>query len=205
MDEVGDLSLDNQARILRAIELGTFRRIGGKQETQVAIRVLAATNKDLSAALRQGAFREDLYHRLSGFEIHIPPLRERPSDIPVLAEHFLQEARNRARRPLRGFSPQAIELLKARLWPGNVRELRNCILRAISVTNSDEIQPDDVQGDAGIALSEAGQQILSLAEVEKQHIVAALRRCGGSIREAAKLLQIGRSTLYVKIAEHGIK
>ncbi|HNT86510.1 MAG TPA: sigma 54-interacting transcriptional regulator, partial [Candidatus Hydrogenedentes bacterium] len=177
LDEVGDLSIENQARILRAIELGTFRRIGGKHEEKVRVRVIAATNKDLAAAIAQGQFRKDLYHRLSGFEIHIPPLRERPSDIPVLAEYFLQAARHKSKRPLRGFSPQAIELLKERLWPGNVRELRTCILRAVSVTGSEEIQPRDIQSGMAVAMSEDGQPMISLADMEKQYITTALRMC----------------------------
>ena len=206
LDEIGDLSFDNQARILRAIENGTFHRVGAREETCVDIRVIAATNKDVPTAIKEGLFRNDLYHRLNGFEIHIPSLRERPSDVPVLAEHFFQLDKNRAKRPLAGIAPEAIEHLQSRHWSGNVRELRNCIRRAVSVARHEMIRLDDV-----ISFSEASaahvpeDEPLSLEEVEKRHIAAILRQCGGNVRDAAKALRIGRSTLYKKIADYNIE
>ena len=203
LDEVGELCPEHQARLLRAIESGSFRRIGAEQETRVDIRVIAATNRDLLGAIRAGGFRRDLYHRLNAFEIAIAPLRERPSDIPVLAEHFFEEGRERARRPLLGISPAAIEYLKGRAWPGNVRELRNVILRAIAVARGQYIELDDVQvldgADGGL---DAPQ---SLAEIERVHITRILQHCGGNVREAASVLGIGRSTLYKKIQDFGIR
>ena len=206
MDEIGDLSLENQARSLRVIETGRFRRVGAEEETDVDLRVIAATNIDLPAALKSGAFRRDLYHRLNGFEIHIPPLRKRPSDIPILAEHFFQMGREQGKRPLSGIAPEAMELLQSRSWPGNVRELRNCIEHAIAVAREDMIRPEEVADVAAVAPSEEQEEEpLSLDEAEKQHIIQVLRQCKGSVSKAAKVLRVGRSTLYRKLASHGIE
>ncbi len=207
LDEVGDLSLDNQARILRLIENGTFQRVGAEHEIYVDIRVVAATNIDLAAALAEGSLRQDLYQRLRGFVIDLPPLRERPSDIAVLAEHFFQMAKERAKRPLTHLSPDAIEYLRTREWPGNVRELRNCIQRAVAVAAQETIQPEDVfDPTVGATEKSSGEGTrLSLVEAEKHHIIAVLKNCSGDVREAAGLLGVGRSTLYRKIAEYDIR
>jgi DNA-binding NtrC family response regulator len=206
LDEIGDLSLENQARILRGVELGTFRRVGGKNEISVDIRVVAATNKDLAAQIKKGGFREDLYHRLNGFTIHIPPLRSRPSDIPLLAKHFLEMARHQARRPLTGFQAEALEHLASRNWPGNVRELRNCIQRAVAVARGPQIRSTDLlDRPESSGSDETPEKPLSLAEIERAHIVSVMQWCGGDIDEAARILQIGRATLYRKLAEYGLK
>ncbi len=206
LDEIGDLSLDNQARILRAVEQGAFRRVGSDTETRVDVRIIAATNKDLSATIRAGAFREDLYHRIAGVEIHVPPLRERPSDVPLLARHFLELARNGAERPLEGIEPKALDFLRGRSWPGNVRELRNCIFRAAAFTRNDILSLTDVASAAGVSLPEPGAPpLLSLQEAEKRHIADILEQCNGSVRKAAEVLQISRSTLYAKLAEYGMR
>ncbi len=204
LDEVGDLSLDNQARILRVVEYGAFRRVGASAETHVNVRVVAATNKDIKAAITAGEFRADLYHRLNGFEIHIPPLRERRSDIPVLAGHFFEIGKPEAKRTLTGIASDALEHLRSRLWPGNVRELRNCILRAIAVARQDEIRLQDVLEQAQTGSDNPQELSLSLVEAEKRYIASVLRKCNGNARKAAKILQISRSTLYRKINEHQI-
>jgi len=205
LDEVGDLSLENQARILRVVEQRTFRRIGSRQESQVSLRIVAASNKDLATAAKAGQFREDLFHRLAGFEILVPPLRERPSDVPLLVDHFLSLVKDQAKRPITGITEEAIGLLQSRVWSGNVRELRNCILRTVAIARGGVIQAADILNAmgrySGGVLSEPA---LSLAGAEKKHIEEVLRMCGGSIREAAKHLQIARSTLYAKIAEYDI-
>ena len=207
LDEVGDLSLDNQARILRAIELGTFRRLGAAEDARVNIRVVAATNKDVGAAIRGGAFREDFYHRLAGFEIHVPTLRERASDIPVLAQHFLETCKDQAERPfVTGFSDEALAHLRSRPWPGNVRQLRLCVLRALSSARENTIQLDDVrQASLARAAGESEDTLLPLAEVEKRHIASVLRQCEGNVSATAKVLQIGRTTLYKRMDEYGIR
>lgn len=207
LDEVADLSLDNQARILRTIETGAYRRVGAETESYADFRVLAATNKDLHAAVANGAFRSDLYHRLNGFEIHVPPLRKHPSDIPRLAEHFFQIGRGLAKRPLKGISEEAMKHLTSHAWPGNVRELRNVIMRAIGTTTHETVQLRDVKQPEAVAAGpvESEEIPLSLAAAEKRHIAAALQYCNGDIRAAAQLLEVSRSTLYRKIAAYGLR
>lgn len=204
LDEVGDLSLDNQARILRVVEYGLYRRVGSSTEVRVNIRVLAATNKDLTAAMDKGEFRTDLYHRLNGFEIHIPPLRERVSDIPRLAEHFFEMGKGEAKRTLAGITPEAMACLQSRRWPGNVRELRNCILRAVAVARHETIRVQDVV-DRPVDTVGPIEPPLSLVEAEKQHIAAVLRKCGNNVHEAARVLQVSASTLYRKINQYQVK
>lgn len=202
LDEVGDLSLHNQARLLRAIETGTFRRLGGRTDMRVHVRVLSATNKDLHAEVDASRFRRDLYHRLNAFEIHVPPLRERRADIPLLAEYFLNETRARFRCPVEGFDASAIKALQERSWPGNVRELRNVIERAAVVARGVRILPGDLALERGNAPGET--PFPSLDEVEREHILRAVQVCKGNIPAAADLLHIGRSTLYRKVAEYGL-
>lgn len=206
LDEVGDLSVESQARILRAIEEGTFRPVGAEQETYVDMRVIAATHRDLRAAIRAGDFREDLYHRLDGFQIPIPPLRERPSDIPILAEHFFNLCVADAKRPLSGIAPEVFEYLQSLSWSGNVRELRNCILRAVARARQDTIGLDDVSDQSGGSSTGVFEgDLLTLDEAEERHIVAVFEKCGHNVRDASKALEIGRSTLYKKLAEYGIQ
>jgi Nif-specific regulatory protein len=202
LDEVGDLSPHNQARLLRAIETGTFRRVGGTANVHVQVRVISATNKDLAAEVGAGRFRRDLYHRLNSFIIPMPPLRERRTDIPILAEHFLHLARQRFHATADGFAPETLKALQDRPWLGNVRELRNVIERAVVVAKHNLIRPEDLAGGTDAAQEEPG--FLTLDELERRHIVQAIERCGGNITAAADLLKIGRSTLYRKASEYGI-
>ena len=202
LDEVGDLSGPNQARLLRAIETGSFRRLGGTTNVQVAVRVLSATNRDLQREVEANHFRRDLYHRLNAFEIRIPPLRERLGDIPELAGHFLHAAlRRNGARALR-FSPEALRALQRHAWPGNVRELRNVVERAVVVAHGEMIGETDLN--LSVLRDAAPEPFPSLEDLEQSHIREALRRSGGNIKEAADLLKIGRSTLYRKIAEYNI-
>lgn len=200
LDEVGDLSPESQARILRAIETKRFRRVGGKQEISADFRIISATNKDISHETYAAAFRRDLYHRLRGVEIRIPPLRERKADIQPLAEHFFRQARALAKHPLRGFAEDAIEFLQGRAWSGNVRELKNSIEAAAAFSPSEFVTADDLQ------LVTNGQDALErplpLEEMEKRHILWALEYCGGRAVDAAKLLGIGKSKLYERIASY---
>jgi DNA-binding NtrC family response regulator len=203
LDEVGDLSPQNQARILRAVELGTFRRIGAHEETAVDVRIVTASNLDLEERMAKGAFRQDLLHRLNGFEITLPPLHERPGDVTFLARHFFELAKDKAHRPLEGISPEALQALERYPWPGNVRELRNCVLRAISVAKTDALDVD------AFHLSEASQNsldesALDLDALEKKHIIRVLKQHDGNVRSAAETLGIARSTLYKKMSAHEI-
>ena len=205
LDEVGDLSLDNQAKLLRAIETGRFFRVGGGRETHVSIRVISATNKDIPVQVKRGDFRADLYHRLNGIAIPVPPLRDRAEDIPALAQHFFSLYVGRAKRPVSGISPNAIAYLREQRWPGNVRQLRNTIERAIVLTHNDLIQVHDVKSPTeSSAESGVDAPPKTLSEVERRHIKKVLARCDGRVNDAAKLLGIGRSTLYAKIAEYGL-
>ncbi|MBX7259505.1 MAG: sigma 54-interacting transcriptional regulator [Candidatus Hydrogenedentes bacterium] len=206
LDEVADLSPENQARILRCAEDGTFRALGAKKETHVDVRIVAASNRPLQTVVAEGKFRQDLYHRLAGFEISVPPLRERKQDIPILAEFFFEESRRVAERPVRGLSPEAIEALCAHSWPGNVRELRYCILRAVTVAQSARVEP----GDLGLSVQlpvadQSGVALVTFAEAEKRHLEDVLRACKGDVGRAAKILGVGRSTLYRKMAGYGVQ
>lgn len=205
LDEVGDLSLENQARILRVIESGAYLPVGGECESYVDLRVIAATNKDLSEAVKAGAFRKDLYYRLNGYEISVPSLRERPSDIPLLAAHFFELGKQHAKRPLLGITAAAMDYLYRRAWPGNVRELRNVVTRGVSVAEGPELELQDVMLEY-VTAPEAAESSgsLSLAEAMKRHIAGALRLCRGDVNAAASLLDISRSALYRKIAEFGL-
>ena len=149
LDEVGDMSARTQAKVLRALQEGRFTRVGGTRPISSDARVLSATNKDLAAEIRRGAFREDLYFRLAVVPIQVPPLRERAEDIPLLARHFLAEAAARFGRGPSRSPPEAVEALQAYRWPGNVRELKNLIERLLILTTGDEIGADDLPiGDA---------------------------------------------------------
>ena len=203
-DEMGDLSLDNQARLLRAIEQGTFHRVGATTETSVDFRVVCATNRDIEAAARDGSFRSDLFHRVNGFTIKLPPLRDRRSDIPLLANHFFALGHVNAKRPLLGFSPEAIDVLCAQPWPGNIRELRTAVYRAIAVAKNEYIEPEDVVNGGAHESAESPAKIDSLAQVERKHIEHVLETCGKNVSAAARLLDISRNTLYNKLKEYGL-
>ncbi|MCL4695393.1 MAG: sigma-54 dependent transcriptional regulator, partial [Candidatus Hydrogenedentes bacterium] len=202
LDEVGDLSPENQARLLRVIESHRFRRLGGNREQEVDFRIVSATNRPLARAITENAFRSDLYYRLNGIEIGMPALRDRKSDIPELAEHFLALVRLRAKRPLKGFGPGALEALQDRELEGNVRELRSIIERAAAVSSGEYIEAEDL---AGTPLQYGHQNFPTLAELERQHLLEALQRTQGNMAEAARLLGIGRTTLYEKLARYDLR
>jgi DNA-binding NtrC family response regulator len=219
LDEIGELPLALQAKILRALELRRFERIGGTAQLQVDVRIVAATNRNLRAAVAARLFREDLYFRLSVFPITIPPLRERPDDIAMLATYFIERfSRDQNKKPLK-LAPSAIEELVAYPWPGNVRELQNCIERAVILTEGDTIharhlslsfkQPEPAGGDGPWSqidlsgtLAAATQRIVG--EVERRKIEQALKEAGGNRARAADLLQVGFKTLAAKLREYGL-
>jgi two-component system response regulator HydG len=205
LDEIGDLTLDNQARILRVLELGKFHRVGGEEQIEVDFRIVTATNKDIHGSLLSGAFRPDLYHRINGVEIHMPPLRSRKSDIAILAEHFLKLYVPDAPRRITGLSPAAIAYLQEQMWPGNVRELRMRIQRAIHLGAGSTIEVDDLLPIRPMHLKEGSQELSSLDDVERRHIEAALVRCEGNISAAARMLGIHRNTLHLKMQQYGLK
>lgn len=203
LDEVADLSLANQAKMLRAIETGVFHRVGAERESRVDVRVVAASNKDLREAVARGVFREDLYHRLNGIELHVPPLRERAGDVPLLARHFFAVYAPSAPSPVRGLTEDALARMMAHAWPGNVRELKQCVQRGIQMAAGDWVTADDLFPQARAA-DTAGGAPQTLQEVEREHIRATLAACGGSISAAAARLGIHRNTLSNKMREYGL-
>jgi DNA-binding NtrC family response regulator len=204
LDEIGEVSPKVQVELLRVLEEKVVTRLGGTAPVPVDFRVICATNRDLQAAVKDGSFREDLYWRLNVVHIHIPPLRERPEDVPVLAEQFLARfARSMSRKPMR-FSPEALDALAAYPWPGNVRELQNAIERAVVVGRSDVVRAEDLplrvtQAPAG------GPGPGSLAEAERAHVQSVLDASGWNITRAARVLDVDRVTLYNKIRKYELK
>ncbi len=202
LDEVGDLSPENQARLLRAAETGVFRRIGGTRDIAVDVRLVAATNRTLTPDM----FRSDLFHRLNGLTITMPPLREHVADIPALTNHFLKNSSRLAPGGVKSVSPEALESLSVYAWPGNVRELKAAVERAVMFCDGPELVPRHFHlctcppGD-----SAAQSELLSLAEIEKRHIIAVLHASRGNVSAAARTLGINRVTLYKRIAEYGIQ
>jgi two-component system, NtrC family, response regulator HydG len=203
LDEVGEMTLDGQAKLLRILEGHPFLPVGATKEVTSDVRVIAATNRDLREFVREGRFREDLYYRLSVFELYIPPLRERGGDIEVLVNHFLDHFRRQHGRPGLALSPDARDKLLGYGWPGNVRQLRNVIDSAVVMCEGNVILADDL----GLRDATSGEQLESLRidYWERKLIQQALKRTGGNIPEAARLLGLGRATLYRKVEEYGIE
>ncbi|MBI5367427.1 MAG: sigma 54-interacting transcriptional regulator [Planctomycetes bacterium] len=201
LDEIGELSAQNQVKLLRVLETGRFERVGGTETLQVSVRVLAATNRDLEAEVRKGSFREDLYYRLGVVQVEIPPLRERRGDIPLLIDHFLETYRSQTGRRITGVSPDAQRALRAYDWPGNVRELRNCMDRAVVIADGPLIQPEDLPSALFAVPRPGDDRLLSLDELEREHIRKVLRHTAGNKKKAAEILGIERSTLYKKLEE----
>ncbi|HLU40306.1 MAG TPA: sigma-54-dependent Fis family transcriptional regulator [Planctomycetota bacterium] len=199
LDEVSELGLDVQAKLLRFLEDGMVRPVGGEASTRVDLRIVAACNKPLPQAVAEGRFRADLLWRLAVVTIEVPPLRERTSDIPRLAEHFLAEAAREAGRAPRRLSPQCLEALRRRTWPGNVRQLRNEVLRLDALARGDVLDADLLAPEP--EPDPALRDTLNLAVLERRAIADALRRTGGNKAEAARLLGISRRSLYNKLGE----
>ena len=208
LDEIGEMSPVIQAKFLRALEGHAFERVGGSQRVQVDVRVVAATNRNLEEAVSAGDFRRDLYFRLKVVEILVPPLRQRPEDVEPLARHFLARFATETGRPVRGFTPAALEALSGYHWPGNIRELRNCIERAVVLSTHDTIDVHDLAlshlsnpGDTGRG-SGTRQGVFvpqTIDEMERKHIMATLAAVAGNKTKAATMLGIERSTLDRKL------
>jgi len=211
LDEVGDLPLQDQAKLLRALETKAIRRLGGEEEIRVDLRILAASHLDLGDAVRRGAFREDLFHRLKVAEVRMPSLRERPSDIPELAAYFLTGISMEIGRPEIGITKQAVQLLQSYPWPGNVRELKNVLERAAILSKGGAVTPQELSFlsvssyAAAAPKAEDGGRFPQLREfVEEQeglHVQKAMQLAAGNKTRAAELLGISRQTLYEKL-EH---
>ncbi len=228
LDEVGELSPSVQAKLLRTIQERTVTRVGGNRPIPVDSRIICATNRDLSALVKEGRFREDLYYRLSVYPVSLPPLRERKEDLPDLVRHILRETRHD--RPV-AVHPGAMELLEAYSWPGNVRELQNALRRAVVLADEGPILPEHlppcVQASLGDTLApmpsaemqvigrstlpgpdplgEKSDRVVSLDEMERDHILRAIESTRGNLSHAARMLSIGRTTLYRKLQKYGIQ
>lgn len=220
LDEIGELSHDMQVKLLRVLQEGEFMRVGGIEPIKVDVRVIAATNRNLPEAVKEGKFREDLYYRLNVIQINLPPLRERPGDVSDLVLHFTETIGG----SMRGVSQEAMRALCAYSWPGNIRQLRNMMERTIILSANDELQledfPDEIRNAAAGTICNSGAASVpasvpvpqmqpsvnpsmpcSLADFEAAHIKAILEECGGNKKLAAERLGISRSTLYEKLKE----
>ncbi len=203
LDEVGDMALPLQAKLLKVIEDGRFRRVGAVTERQVQVRLIAATNQDLARCVEQGSFRADLYFRLRVLPLAVPPLREREGDVLLLAEHFCAHFAQRYRRSGVSLSPQAQAALVAHPWPGNVRELRNLIEQAVLLAAEPRIERHELMLPA--ALTPAVDGGSSLDRLEREALVKALAETGDNVSEAARRLGISRDTLRYRIDKHGLR
>jgi DNA-binding NtrC family response regulator len=203
LDEIANVPLKQQAKLLRVLEMGEMERVGSSKTHKVDVRVLSATNADLKIESAEGRFRSDLLFRLNTVELHIPPLRERKEDIPLLAAHFLNIYAQRYRKPVKGFEPAAMQRMLDHPWPGNVRELDHAIERSVLITTSEQIQ----SGDLGLESERAGSakiEDMSLEEVESLLIKKALTRHSGNISHAAEALGLSRSALYRRMQKYGL-
>jgi two-component system response regulator HydG len=200
LDEIGDMSIDLQSRLLRTLEDGVVRPVGGSQAIKVDTRIIAATNQDLARLVRERRFREDLFFRLNVIPIQLPPLRQRPDDVPLLVEHFLDKVRARVpSSPVRRLSPAAMRLLVDHAWPGNVRELEKTVERLVVLGINEVVEPGDLGflGDAAPSpLAAARDELVSLRELEARYIAWVMQRVGGNKAKAAEVLGVDPSTLY---------
>ena len=203
LDEIANVPIRQQAKLLRVIESGELERVGSSQTRRVDVRVLSATNADLAAEAKTGNFREDLLFRLNTVEIHLPALRNRREDIPLLAQHFLSRNRTRYRKQVIAFSAAAMQLMMHYAWPGNVRELEHTVERAVLLCRGEEVEP----GNLAIANAKAvipNFESMSIDEVEALLIRKTLRRCEGNISQAAEALGLSRAALYRRIEKYGL-
>ncbi|PYX51344.1 MAG: hypothetical protein DMG79_03325 [Acidobacteria bacterium] len=203
LDEIGELQLQTQVKLLRVLDGQPFYRLGGHRKIKVDVRIVAATNQDLEAAVRDGRFRQDLFHRLGQFQLRVPPLRDRPEDIVALAEHFL-----RRKAPGKNFSPQAISALLSHAWPGNIRELRNLVAKVAMESFTPDIDFSRLSaaltGEPAAFRQTASMPVSNLDSMEEQMIIKALERTGGQRTLAAEQLGISRRTLSRKLKEYNI-
>lgn len=200
LDEIANLTLGQQAKLLRVLQTGEYERVGSSKVRRADVRVLSATNADLQVEVQEGRFREDLLFRINTVEIHLPPLRERREDIPLLASAFLTRHAERYRKPARGFEPAAMQALLVHTWPGNIRELGHVIERAVLLSQGDTIRIGDLALRAP-AMAGARLEDLPLEDVEKILIRKALAKHGGNVSRAARALGLSRSALYRRL-EH---
>jgi DNA-binding NtrC family response regulator len=211
LDEIGDMKLALQAKLLRVLETRQFRRVGGSQDITVDVRVIALTNRNLEEAVARGEFRQDLYYRLKVITVTMPTLAERPKDIPILAEHFLKSFAHEFKKPLKQMSAPALEALQNYPWPGNVRELRNVIERLVILEADRVILPKHLPPEIHAGAKRGGKWIIelpavgvALVDVERELVLQALERAGGNQTHAAELLGIERDALRRRMIKYGL-
>ena len=208
LDEIGEMAFELQAKLLRILETGEYIKIGDTKPTRVNVRVVAATNRNLPEEITAGRFREDLFYRLSVFQIHLPPLRERAGDVRILAKAFVKDFSVRLARPVTEITPAFLEALEQQPWKGNIRELRNVIERSLIVCESERLDvadlPLDIQNTHYVQSDETTPGSFELSAMERRYIARVLEYTKGNKTEAARLLKIGLTTLYRKIEEYGI-
>jgi len=205
LDEIGDLRPSLQAKLLRFLQEKNFQRVGGNRSHRVDVRIIAATNADLAKRVEEGAFREDLYYRLSVMTFRIPPLRERNTDIGLLADYYIRHYSEKLRKPVLDISEQALAILRDHAWPGNVRELMNVLERAVILCHEKTIGPEHILlGPLAHSRNREIEMHRSLADVEREHILLVLNHCNGNQVKAAGILGIHRNTLRKKIEEYGL-
>jgi DNA-binding NtrC family response regulator len=215
LDEIGNLPMALQAKLLRVLQEKELKPLGGTRTVALDVRIVAASNRNLEEEARAGRFRQDLYFRLAEFKLELPPLRERPEDIPYLAQRFLEEASVELRRPVQGLAAGALSLLKDYPWPGNVRELRNVIRQGVLLSQGAELEAAPLKpllkapskrgakAVQGASLKELGEA--ALAAAEREAIQAALRQSGGKILPAARALHVDNKTLHTKLKKYGLR
>ncbi len=208
LDEMGEMALDLQAKLLRVLESGEFNRVGESKPTKVDVRIIAATNRELENEIEQGHFREDLFYRISVFQIHLPPLRERAVDIELLIRHFLKSFALNSKKQIKHISSDFLEAMKQHSWKGNIRELKNVIERSLILAD-EELDlvhlPIELQKKSGVANQGRMLSAFELASAEKLHIQKVLNHTNGNKTKTANLLGIALTTLYRKISEYGLE
>lgn len=210
LDEISEMSLSMQVKLLRVLQEREITRVGGEEVIRINVRVIAATNRDLIKNIEAGGFREDLYYRLNVVSLHVPPLRERKEDIPLISQHFLKIFAEKNRKIIKGFTPRAMDRLLKHSWPGNVRELMNAVERGVVLSRSEYLDESElplIQREAPatnephIKMNGTGE--LPLDSVEKETILKVLETAGGNKSEAARRLGITRRTLHLKLKKYG--
>jgi two-component system response regulator HydG len=211
LDEIGDLPLTMQPKLLRALETRKVRPVGGGAEAAFDVNLVTATNRDLEAAVAEGHFREDLFYRVNVVKLEVPPLRARAGDILLLAQHFLERFSARAGKRVVGLSSAVAKKLLAYPWPGNVRELQNCLERAVAVTRAEEIAVDDLpervrdhRSANVLVVADDPTELVPLEVVERRYVLRVLEAAGGNKSVAARILGLDRKTLYRRLESYGV-
>jgi len=207
LDEIGDMPVDLQAKLLRALQEREIKPVGSTERRRINVRIIAATNRDLESAIRNGAFRQDLYFRLNVVQLKLPPLRDRKSDIPLLVTAFLEKFSD-PQAPVRTISEEAMRRLISYDWPGNVRELENAIERAVALGSGPILHVGDLPSSLQYPTSERApdkDEILPLEELERRAILRTLRETSGDKLAAARMLGIGKTTLYRKLKQYHVE